>query len=288
MDLTLVLSLVSAAVVAVLLGIVLLRAGKKKEKQQVAPEARNAPRPVGPRGRRRLVQHRAQLEAVEGGGSEDEEEAQARPAVKIEVPEGAKIGAKKMAKLQAKQERRIQREAEERDREEKKKLAEAAEEERKKQKEAEEELEKQREEEERKMREERERREQEEYEAMKATFVIEQEGFDEGVDEKAEENLLQEFIAYIKNNKVVVLEDLAAHFKLKTQNVIDRIDDLQKAGTLTGVVDDRGKFIYISQEELEEVAKFIRRRGRVSIAELVENSNSFINLTPVSKETPIS
>lgn len=32
----------------------------------------------------------------------------------------------------------------------------------------------------------------------------------------------------------MVLEDLAAHFKLKTQNVIDRIDDLQKAGTLTG------------------------------------------------------
>jgi hypothetical protein len=35
--------------------------------------------------------------------------------------------------------------------------------------------------------------------------------------------------------KVVVLEDLAAHFKLKTQNVIDRIQELQVEGLLTGM-----------------------------------------------------
>ena len=46
------------------------------------------------------------------------------------------------------------------------------------------------------------------------------------------------------------------------------------------MVDDRGKFIYISNEELESVAKFIRQRGRVSIAELAESSNKLINLAP--------
>jgi hypothetical protein len=45
-----------------------------------------------------------------------------------------------------------------------------------------------------------------------------------------------------------------------------------------GVVDDRGKFIYISQEELESVAKFIKQRGRVSISEISDSSNSLINL----------
>ena len=49
---------------------------------------------------------------------------------------------------------------------------------------------------------------------------------------------------------------------------------------MSGVVDDRGKFIYISREELEAVAKFIRQRGRVSIAELAESSNKLINITP--------
>ena len=39
----------------------------------------------------------------------------------------------------------------------------------------------------------------------------------------------------LQNMKVVVLEDLAARFKLKTQNVIDRIQELQAEGLLTGM-----------------------------------------------------
>lgn len=50
-------------------------------------------------------------------------------------------------------------------------------------------------------------------------------------------------------------------------------------------MDDRGKFIYISQEELDKFAKFIKQRGRVAISELVENSASLINLTPVESES---
>lgn len=83
---------------------------------------------------------------------------------------------------------------------------------------------------------------------------------------------------------MVVLEDLAVQFKLKTQAAIDRIVELQKDGRLSGVIDDRGKFIYISEEELNAVAKFIKQRGRVSITELAENSNNLINLIPVSAE----
>jgi hypothetical protein len=49
--------------------------------------------------------------------------------------------------------------------------------------------------------------------------------------------------------------------------------------------DFRGKFIYISQAELDSVAKFIRQRGRVSIAELAECSNKLINLTPEAVAT---
>ncbi|KAK2712251.1 hypothetical protein QYM36_011067 [Artemia franciscana] len=54
----------------------------------------------------------------------------------------------------------------------------------------------------------------------------------------------------------------------------------EKGDFAVGVMDDRGKFIYIAQEELEAVAKFIRQRGRVSISELVQESNKLINLEP--------
>lgn len=111
--------------------------------------------------------------------------------------------------------------------------------------------------EEKKRQEEKERREYEEYLALKASFAVEEEGFDENVEEGSEGNKLQEFIQYIKvttliihyrnvNNhvfflhlkdtKVVLLEDLAAHFKMKAQDTIDRVTQLSSEGVLTGLL----------------------------------------------------
>merc|ERR1712113_44809 len=104
---------------------------------------------------------------------------------------------------------------------------------------------------------------------------------DEGCDaedEEDEENKLLKFLNYIKETKVVLLEDLAAQFKLKTQEAIDRVTQLQEDGLLTGVIDDRGKFIYISREEMEAVAKYIKQQGRVSITDLAASSNKLIKL----------
>ncbi|XP_034484679.1 DDRGK domain-containing protein 1 [Drosophila innubila] len=215
----------------------------------------------------------------------DDDEAVAGDDNAQRVPQGAvldeKMGAKKRAKMEAKEQKRLQREQELHDREQRK-VKEAQEEaERKQQDELEAEVERKKAESERLAKEERERKEHEEYLKMKAAFSIEEEGYEEGdADEK--ENLLADFIQYIKDNKVVLLEDLATAFKLKTQQAIERIQELQANGTITGVIDDRGKFIYISEAELTAVAKFIKQRGRVSIAELAESSNNLINLTPVA------
>lgn len=235
------------------------------------------------RERRQRVQisddENSDQEGNAGGRDEDGEDQDQ------EMPDfsGEKMGAKKRAKLEAKHEKKVMRENEVRAREDKKKKEAVAEEERKKVEEKEQEEQTRQEEAERLAREDRERREHEEYLKMKASFAVEEEGYDEETDAD-KENLLQEFVTFIRNNKVVVLEDLAQHFKLKTQAVIDRINDLKSNGTLTGVVDDRGKFIYVSEIELQSVAKFIKQRGRVSISELAESSNSLINLVPVKIE----
>ena len=50
------------------------------------------------------------------------------------------------------------------------------------------------------------------------------------------------------------------------------------------MIDDRGKFIYITMEELESVAKYIRQHGRVSISDLADSSNRLINLNPDNAE----
>jgi len=63
---------------------------------------------------------------------------------------------------------------------------------------------------------------------------------------------------------------------------------VQEMGLLTGVMDDRGKFIYISEEELLNVKKFIEQRGRVSIAELAKHSNELISLQSSTPKKEVS
>jgi len=140
------------------------------------------------------------------------------------------------------------------------------------------------EEEEKKLKEEEEKREYEEYLKLKESFIIEEEGTHEEELNQDGESLLTEFINYIKNMKVLMIEDLAAHFKIRSQDAVDRIKVLLDEERLTGVLDDRGKFIFISYEEYLAVAKFIKQRGRVSISELAECSINLINLAPNNKE----
>lgn len=231
---------------------------------------------IGPRGRRGGARMRRTVQQQQEGELEPAE-AEDEGAEGVPQAPSGKIGKKKLEKLQAKQDKKLEREAIEREREERKKQREREEEESRERLEKEKAAEEAEEEAERAKREERERREHEEYLKMKASFQLEEEGFDED-DQEDTEGQLQLFIQYIVDTKVVLLEDLAAHFKMKTQDCIDRVTQLSEEGRLTGVLDDRGKFIFISRQELESVAKFIKQRGRVSIADLAQNSNKLVSL----------
>ncbi|XP_007896199.1 DDRGK domain-containing protein 1 isoform X1 [Callorhinchus milii] len=263
-----------------------------RDQQQDVAGAVGRPRPLNedraagmPRVRRnmrnRFLARRAQEAEVEREAAETETGTD-----DPELPTQGKIGAKKQRKLDEKEQRRAQREVEEAEREERKKLQAIKDEERKKDEERMRVQEQKKEEELRKTREEKERRDHEEYLRLKESFVIEAEGQDELMMEHESTNLLQEFIDYIKSTKVVLLEDLGSHFGLKTQDAINRLQDLIAEGTVTGVLDDRGKFIYITPQELEAVAQFIRFQGRVSIVELARVSNSLINLNPATNAAP--
>lgn len=251
---------------------------------QESEEQRTGGRPRRRRdlGSRLQAQRRAQQVAwADVDENEDEAVVRAQEEEGVEKPAEAhptgKIGAKKLRKLEEKQARKAQREAEEAEREERKRLESQREAEWKKEEERLRLKEEQKEEEERKAREEQARREHEEYLKLKEAFVVEEEGVGETMTEEQTHSFLTEFINYIKQSKVVLLEDLAFHMGLRTQDTINRIQDLLSEGTLTGVIDDRGKFIYITPEELAAVANFIRQRGRVSITELAQASNSLIS-----------
>jgi hypothetical protein len=77
-------------------------------------------------------------------------------------------------------------------------------------------------------------------------------GGDADADLAAESgSLLAEFVDYIVTRKTVALEELASAFGLRVTDAIDRVRGLEAMGRLTGVMDDRGKFIYVSPEEMK-------------------------------------
>ncbi|KAL4232113.1 DDRGK domain-containing protein 1 [Mactra antiquata] len=283
--------LISAAVIVVLLAVISIFCGSKSGKNEKAGDqpvqaAAARPRPrarEGPPGARG-VRRRGNRMQIRDDESDDDGDGRPPPVddemIEEEFGESGKIGAKKLRKLQDKAEKKRQREIELQEREEKKEREQKLEAQRKKEEELQRLEEEKKAEEERLRKEEQERQEHEEYLKYKEMFSVDEEGETDQTADLSSQSLLQEFINYIKQMKVVMLEDLATHFNIKTQDCIDRIQDLQADGSLTGVVDDRGKFIYITTEELESVAKFIKQHGRISISELAESSNRLINLNP--------
>ncbi|SPQ97831.1 DDRGK domain-containing protein 1 [Plasmodiophora brassicae] len=121
-----------------------------------------------------------------------------------------------------------------------------------------------------------------EYDQWKDLIVEEEAGT--GVadtEDFAGADLLEAFVQHIKDRKMVAIEELAVRFEMgSAQNVLDRIKDLEADGRLSGVVDDRGKYIYVSREQFDQVAEFINERGRVSVADIVSACNRLIDVTP--------
>jgi hypothetical protein len=203
MDLLVLIGIATALLVVLITIYIFSAKGDKAEKKE-APVRRNVPVRAQDNVPRRAQivrnqRNRARV-AVEDEPEPDQEDSDGETDTipKAEVDYGAeKMGAKKRAKLEAKAEKKAQREMELKMREEQKKKDALADEERQRQEQAERDEERKREEAEEKARLEQEQKEYEEYLKMKEAFSVEDEGFEanEGGDK---ENLLQEFIDYVK------------------------------------------------------------------------------------------
>lgn len=123
----------------------------------------------------------------------------------------------------------------------------------------------------------REAKEQEEAEKWMHMFTMQEAG-EEAITKEDGEELLSKMVEYIKTKKMVPLEDIAAQFGIRTSDVIEKVKQLESDKRITGIMDDRGKYIYISDEEMKSVAAFIQQRGRIGISELAKESAGLIDL----------
>ena len=157
------------------------------------------------------------------------------------------------------------------------------EEKRRKREEEREEKQRLREEKEKEEREAAEKKKQEEFEEWSKMFSVEETGADAEVGAEDGDKLTR-FVGQIKDSKVSVLEELASEFGMKVSDVLERLNALEAMGHLTGVIDERGKFIFITKDEMLTLAKFVQKKGRVRISTLAQESNRLIDLTPRKRE----
>ena len=106
----------------------------------------------------------------------------------------------------------------------------------------------------------------------------------EGVGKRDSEAELREFAQFIERRKVVMIEDLASRFELSTQDCVARIEQMTADGSLSGITDDRGKFISITAQEFAHIAGFIKAKGRISRSELLKEANRAIRLEPTAAD----
>lgn len=94
------------------------------------------------------------------------------------------------------------------------------------------------------------------------------------VDAAGEEALSQEegtalkvrLVEYIRRRKTVALDELAAEFGMRTQEVIKRVQELEADGSITGVMDDRGKVRKNAGEHCQLAEACTRSRATLGLS----------------------
>eukprot|EP01069_Polyplicarium_translucidae_P009892 Polyplicarium_translucidae@DN3345_c5_g4_i1.p1 len=88
------------------------------------------------------------------------------------------------------------------------------------------------------------------------------------------------FVEMCQARRIVDPEDVADAFGVTAARVRERIAELEASGSLTGVHDDRGKFVAVRAGELHALAEFVNSTGRVSREAFVEACNRLVAAGP--------
>ena len=133
-----------------------------------------------------------------------------------------------------------------------------------------------------KLKEEQEKKDNEIYNQWKDMIKVGEEG-EERVDFN-DENVINDFLNYIKIRKVVSLEDLSGVFTIPPNDLVDKLNFFEQQGRILGIIDDRGKYIYITEKEMSMIEKMFMNRGRITKAELIKECNRLIKFEPTEED----
>lgn len=76
--------------------------------------------------------------------------------------------------------------------------------------------------------------------------------------------------------KIVDLSELAHKHSINIHDCIERMEMMKSKNVIQGLFDERGKFVYVTDEEMNKAANYLEQSGRVPIRRLVAESNQLI------------
>ena len=133
-----------------------------------------------------------------------------------------------------------------------------------------------------KVKEEQQKKEDEIYNQWKDMIKIGEEG--EEKKNFSDENVINEFLNYIKRRKVVSLEDLSGVFKISPNELVEKLNQFEKEGRILGIIDDRGKYIYVTEKEMNMIENLFMKRGRINKGDLIKECNKIIKFEPTEED----
>ena len=132
-----------------------------------------------------------------------------------------------------------------------------------------------------KVKEEQQKKDDEIYNQWKDMIKIGEEG--EGIIDFSDENVINEFLNYIKIRKVVSLEDLSGVFKISPNELVEKLNQFENEGRILGIIDDRGKYIYVTEKEMNMIENLFMKRGRINKGDLIKECNKIIKFEPTEE-----
>lgn len=134
------------------------------------------------------------------------------------------------------------------------------------------------------LREEKKRKNDEEYKLWTAHIGVESKGELGSADDH--EKKLREFLTVESKlaTKALLLDDTAKRFDVTVERLVAMIEAMVFRDEISGVFDDRGKFVFVTQRQYEEIAKFMRNRGRVSMTELIREANKVLTASSANAD----
>jgi predicted transcriptional regulator len=112
-------------------------------------------------------------------------------------------------------------------------------------------------------------------------FSVEEEG-KEKLSEEEERRKVEAFskqlTSLLKTNKLSLLEDLSHKFKLTTKEIVEKIKQLEQEHLISGIFDERGKYLVIEAGEWSAIKNYILARGRVKKTDIMTECAKLIKI----------